>query len=246
MIKLTYVLIQVQSFWLRLRRPLKCIRPTNKPSMNSTTHFHWLLLRSGISLYSTGIWTRPSQIPMKNQMKVSQTYIPGLADKEQCLHLGQADDALNELRISSSVLVFKQGQHSASQQLSQSTQGLMDRFYDKMNLCTECYSSAFTALSHLDPAGDWTICLCKLNHLKDLQLPHREDLKDLKKKKRERQAGENRHQLSWIWLVLRVGGPSKDVVTADKINDSEFTVVSHLQCTLADFIYSCSSLRHVC
>jgi hypothetical protein len=146
----------------------------------------------------------------------------------------------------------------------------MDRFCDKMNSCAECYASAFTALSHLDPVGDLTLCLHKLDHSKDLQLPCREeDPKDLKKKKRECQAGENRCQLSGIWLVLRVGGPPKDVVMADEINDSEFTlyfhpssthcilvhglkpgvatctVVSHLLwCTLADNIYSCSSPRH--
>jgi len=61
----------------------------------------------------------PSSISPANSMLCC---IPGLADKECRLCLAQADDALNELRlqlrVTSSILVFKRGQHSASQRLS--------------------------------------------------------------------------------------------------------------------------------
>ena len=153
--------------------------------------------------------------------------ILGLTDKECRLRLAQADDALNELRrqlcITSSILVFKRGQHSASQRLSRTTQGLMDRFRDKTLQCAQRYSAAFAALSVLDPGGNWTQRLQKLDHSKDLQLPrHEED----PKKKKGRMAGENRWELSWIWLTPKVGSRQSDVVTADEINDCEYSVTS--------------------
>ena len=114
----------------------------------------------------------PSSLSPANSMLCC---IPGLADKERRLRLAQADDALNELcqqlHVTSSILVFKHGQHSASQRLSRTTQGLMDRFRDKTQQCAQRYSAAFTALSVLDPGGNWTQHLQKLDHSKDLQLP---------------------------------------------------------------------------
>jgi hypothetical protein len=166
----------------------------------------------------------PSSISHANSMLGC---ILGLADKECRLRLAQADDALNELRrqlrVTSSILVFKRGQHSASQRLSRTTQGLMDRFRDKTLRCAQRYSAAFAALSVLDPGGNWTQRLQKLDHSKDLQLPRREE--DPKKKK-GRMAGENRRELSWIWLTPKVGSRQSDVVMADKINDCEYSVTS--------------------
>ena len=114
----------------------------------------------------------PSSLSPANSMLCC---IPGLADKECRLCLAQPDDALNELcwqlRVTSSILVFKRGQHSASQRLSRTTQGLMDKFCNKTQRCAQRYSAAFTALSVLDPSGNWTQRLQKLDHSKDLQLP---------------------------------------------------------------------------
>ena len=133
----------------------------------------------------------PSSLSPANSMLCR---IPGLTDKERRLHLAQADDALNELcrqlRVTSSILIFKRGQHSASQRLSRTTQGLMDRFRDKTQQCAQRYSAAFTALSVLDPGSNWTQRLQKLNHSKDLQLPRHEE-EDPKKKKGQ-MVGENR------------------------------------------------------
>jgi hypothetical protein len=162
----------------------------------------------------------PSSISPTNSMLCC---VPGLADKERRLRLAQADDALNELRrqlrVTSSILVFKRGQHSASQRLSRTTQGLMDRFRDKTLRCAQRYSAAFAALSVLDPGGNWTRHLQKLDHEKDLQLPRREE--EDPKKKKGRMAGENRRELSWIWLTPKMGSRQSDVMTADEINDCE-------------------------
>ena len=165
----------------------------------------------------------PSSISHTNSMLCC---IPGLTDKERRLRLAQADDALNELRrqlrVTLSILVFKRGQHSASQRLSRTTQGLMDRFRNKTLRCAQRYSAAFAALSVLDPGGDWTRRLQKLDHSKDLQLPRCEE--EDPKKKKGRMAGENRRELSWIWLTPKAGSGQSDVVTADEINDCEYPV----------------------
>ncbi|KIM81092.1 hypothetical protein PILCRDRAFT_9123 [Piloderma croceum F 1598] len=107
----------------------------------------------------------PSSISPANSMLCC---IPGLADKECSLCFAQADDALNELRrqlhVTLSILVFKRGQHSANPSMCSALQHCL------------CSSSA------LDPRGNWTQRLQKLDHSKDLQLPRREE-EDPKKKK---------------------------------------------------------------
>ena len=65
----------------------------------------------------------------------------------------------------------------------------MYRFHNKTLQCAQRYSAAFAALSVLDPGSDWTQCLQKLDHLKDLQLPQCKE-EDPKKKKGQ-MVGEN-------------------------------------------------------
>jgi len=96
----------------------------------------------------------------------------------------------------------------------------LDRFCDKTRQCAQCYSTAFAALSVLDPRGNWTQHLQKLNHSKDLQLPQCEE--EDPKKKNGQLVEENRRELSWIWLMPKMGSRQSDTMTADEINDYEY------------------------
>ena len=150
--------------------------------------------------------------------------IPGLPDMECRLRLGQADDALNEvrrqLRITSSVIQFKRGQHQASQQLSRKSKALMKKFTEKTQRAATRYITARGALLALDRDGEWARRLKPLDSAKDLQLPRREDDEDGEKRKRRNQ-GENMRKLSWIWLAHSSGGRPNNVATADEVNESE-------------------------
>lgn len=61
---------------------------------------------------------------------LSTSCMPGLADKEAHLCLSQANEVLNNiqhhLHMMPSVIGFGHGQHTATQQLTQKTQALMD------------------------------------------------------------------------------------------------------------------------
>ena len=76
--------------------------------------------------------------------------ITDLPSIECRLHLGQADDTLNEvqrqLRVTSSIIQFKCSQHQASQQLSRKSQALMAKFTNKTHQAVRCYIAAHEAL----------------------------------------------------------------------------------------------------
>ena len=141
---------------------------------------------------------------------------PGIVEKERRLRLAQADDSLHELRrqlrILATLIDYKKEQHGNSQRMGMHTTTLLRRFRDKTHRAAERYTAAFDALSVLDPGGDWTIRLKRLDHSKDLRSPRRDPDED---------PNENRRELSWIWLVQRDGGTSNNVATADEINDSK-------------------------
>lgn len=141
------------------------------------------------------------------------------------LRLGQADDALNEirrqLRVTSSVIQFKRSQHQASQQLSRKSKSLMAKFTEKTQRAASCYITAYAALLALDGEGEWSQRLKPLDISTDLQLPGREDDKDGELQKK-RGNGENMRELSWIWRVQGLGSRPIIVATADEVNDSKF------------------------
>ena len=161
--------------------------------------------------------------------------VPGLPATECRIRLGQADDALNEvrrqLRITSSIIQFKRGQHQASQQLSRKSRALMAKFTNKTHLAAERYIAARAALSALDPFGDWTERLQPLNMSKDLHLPRREendglDEEDLQlrhrgSKFRGRKQSENQRELSWIWRAQHLGSRPSKVTSIDEVNESK-------------------------
>lgn len=168
--------------------------------------------------------------------------IPGLPNWECRVRLGQADDALNEvrrqLRITSSVIQFKRGQHQASQQLSRKSKALMTKFTNKTNRAGARYITAYTALCTLDPEGSWADRLKPLDLSKDLHLPRREDddgLDDDEKELRRRggrfrgrRQGENQRELSWIWRAQHVGGRPSQVTSVDEVNESELPAIISL------------------
>ena len=142
--------------------------------------------------------------------------LPGVVEKEKRLRLAQADDALAELRrqlcIAATICDYKKSIGS-SQKLGLKTRTLLNRFHDKTLRCARRYTAAFTALTALDPNGDWTAHLRHLDHAKDIRGPHRE----------EEDESEGKREMSWIWLAGRTGGwPSSDMVTADEISTSEY------------------------
>lgn len=161
--------------------------------------------------------------------------IADLPSMECRIRLGQADDALNEvrrqLRVTSSIVQFKRGQHQASQQLSRKSKALMAKFNVKTQHAAQRYTVAHSALCSLDPQGAWADRLKPLDASKDLHLPRREDddgLDDEEKsarrrggKFRGRRQGENQRELSWIWRAHHVGGRPSKVTTADEVNESE-------------------------
>ena len=150
--------------------------------------------------------------------------IPGLAQKELRLRLAQADSALNHvrrnLRVSSTVLQFKQGQHQASQQLTRRTRVMVNTFHEKTVRCADRYIVAHAALTALDPMGAWNIRLRPLNKSRDLHLPKMEKDEETKQKRRDK--GENVRELSWIWVAPRDGGRPAIIATADEVNDCKY------------------------
>jgi hypothetical protein len=124
----------------------------------------------------------------------------GLTETEIRLRLAQAEDALNDLRrqlrISATLLDFKKTNiGGTSQRRGTKMHNLMARFHEKSHRGARRYDAAFQALSALDPNGAWTNRLKRLDHSKDLCLPHCD---------RDEEPSEGRRELSWIWLVPRV------------------------------------------
>ena len=160
--------------------------------------------------------------------------IPGLPDTECHIHVGQADDALNEVQwqlcITSSIIQFKCSQHQASLQLSQKSRALMAKFKNKMDRAADQYIATYTALMTLDPDGSWTSRLQWLDVTKDLHLPGREEDDGLDEEQDVRGKGtrfrgwkqsENQWELSWIWRAQHAGGRLSKVTSIDEVNKSK-------------------------
>lgn len=144
----------------------------------------------------------PSALSSAQQLSAC---IPGLANKERRLRVGQAEDALHatrrQLRVTSTIIDFKRGQHAASQQLTTRTRNMMNVFRNKTLGFAARYNDAYNTLKSLDPGGEWTCRLRPLDIEKDLTLPRREegDVEAEKRRRKERAAGENHRGMSWIW-----------------------------------------------
>ncbi|KAF7972080.1 hypothetical protein HWV62_19161 [Athelia sp. TMB] len=154
----------------------------------------------------------PSQLPSELHASPAMAV---LLNKERRLRIGQADDALHEirrlLRVSSTILEFKRAQHLASQRITTKTRQLVLNFRGKISSAAERYTAAYNALVILDPGGEWSTSFKPLNASTDLHLPRRED---------DDPEPENRRELSWIWLVPRSEDAQRRVATADEVCDS--------------------------
>ena len=210
------------------------------------------ILKSQSSLSPTSTPTHPENetlyLPSSISFKLrASSCVPGLPDTERCICKGQADDMLNEVQwqlcITSSIIQFKQGQHQASQQLSQKSRALMVKFKNKTDQAAERYIAAYTTLTALDPGGSWALHLQQLNMAKDLHLPRQEEDDGLDEEQevqgkgarfRGRKQSENQRKLSWIW------GPSK-VTSVDEVNESKLTSVHTTFLPLTDCAVSHAS-----
>ena len=148
--------------------------------------------------------------------------IPDLTEKEHHPCIIQADDALNavhqQLQISSSIIKFKHGQHTAMQHISCKMQSMLEVFKGRTAHFTNKYEATYDALQSLNPDGEWAEQYKKLNQKKDLHFPRQEEEVFVI---RRRDWSENKWELSWIWLVLRldVDAELDWPITAEEISD---------------------------
>ena len=123
--------------------------------------------------------------------------VDGLIEKERCLRLAEADDALvalrRQLRITTGVFNYKKTHVSGTGQKSNTrARTLLSQLATKTRLFADCYRAARKALTVLDPNGNWRDRLLPL-HNEDIRGPARSDDEE----------SEGRRELSWIWLTLR-------------------------------------------
>ena len=122
--------------------------------------------------------------------------VNGLVDKEYCLQLAEADDALvalhRQLCITTGVFNYKKTHVSGTGQKA-NTQAwtMLSKLTTKTQPIANQYHMAHKALAILNPNGDWQCWLCLL-HQADIQGPTRTD--DDK--------SEGRQELSWIWVTM--------------------------------------------
>lgn len=140
----------------------------------------------------------------------------GLAEKEAKFRIAQADDALAELRrqlrICATLRDFRKTQiGGTSQKMGTRTRTMLLRFAAKTTRCAERYRAAYSAITLLDPDGEWRSRLQLLKDT-DIRSPHRE----------EDDPTEGRRELSWIWLAGRAGGRPM-LATEDELNQSKWT-----------------------
>ncbi|TDL14821.1 hypothetical protein BD410DRAFT_845699 [Rickenella mellea] len=135
--------------------------------------------------------------------------LPGLAAKEICLRLAQADDCIHQLRrhlrIRATLWRYKVF-NATGQKANTRTRVVIDRFQDKIECHVERYRAARLALVSLDPHGKWATRLLVLND-GDVRGPSRDDGKELSGKDR---TSEGRHVPPWIWCATvapEVGDP---------------------------------------
>ncbi|KAH8115645.1 hypothetical protein DFH11DRAFT_1507356, partial [Phellopilus nigrolimitatus] len=127
-----------------------------------------------------------------------------LLEKETRLRLAQAEDSLAELRrllrLKSSSLTFKKINNVGQRENTRACSVII-QFTSKIALTAERYRAARVALERLNPGGEWTERLQPLL-LKDVRgIDEGED----DGKRKSKQHGEGRREVSWIWTRMRNG-----------------------------------------
>lgn len=180
--------------------------------------------------------TTPLHLPSSLPTDVFSTVPSNLIDIETRLRISQADDSLNDLkkflRVTMGLWDYKHANIGPSQRSSTRMYATIDTFREKVNRCADRYRAARCALSILDPGGTWAVRLQELKPT-DVRPPMRDMEKVPKARKRarnvssrtDREAGEGRRALSWIWLVAREMGTESHrgesvEVTQTDINNS--------------------------
>lgn len=181
----------------------------------------------------------PSAIPRNMREKAC---VAGVIATETRMQLALMDDSLDNLRrllrISSTIRADKRTNGGGtSQRVGTRTQTVLERFAEKIDRAAARYRAAYSAMTSLDPTGDWTN---RLEELKpdDIRSPHRDRDEDKKKKKKKRKANdapeerrdrpsEGRRELSWIWLRNGPSGrPTLENLTPEQISPGKHNLVN--------------------
>lgn len=125
------------------------------------------------------------------------TCIPGLADKERRMRIGQARDALQllrrQLRMRSTLQLYKtrhiQGPGQAPNTRARAS---IQTFTDKINRTAQRYRAARAALEALDPKGSWT---------KELQVLRDADVRGMTAEEDVEDADEGDSDDDWFILL---------------------------------------------
>lgn len=142
---------------------------------------------------------------------------PGLVDKERCLRIAQADDALEDIRCLQHILTgiadFKRFNVSGTgQRTAGKVRSLFAKFQDKVTRAAERYRAARAALVNLDRGGDWESRFKELVDA-DLRGPGRNE---------ENEPSKGRYEMSWIWLVPRGSGFALPEGVMGELDPNEF------------------------
>ncbi|KAA1479478.1 hypothetical protein DENSPDRAFT_855406 [Dentipellis sp. KUC8613] len=165
--------------------------------------------------------------------------LPGLVDKELCLHEAEAEDALHEIcrliHIHLGLCHYKKKQvNGPSQKRNTRAREVISKFLAKRDRQFECYNAARGALDKLqsEPDAPWQARLLPLSR-SDLVDPSGDDSEDdndpgQKSKKaleqcRHKALGEGRKEVPWIWCTPRPDArdmPRSEGMTEDEIHKS--------------------------
>ncbi len=177
-----------------------------------------LLLRSGVITIDTDddpsdpelAESTPLYLPssLLSSLHNSPELLP-LADKELRLRIGQADEALENIRkgrrMITGLIQFKKLNISgAGNKPNTRMRVLYDRLQTRIQQAASTYRNAYKALHTLDPGGSWKTRFRKLDAV-DIRGPGRQsdDPTGLSK---------GRYEVSWIWFV----GQDQSVETTDE------------------------------
>jgi hypothetical protein len=137
----------------------------------------------------------PSSLPSSLQNSLSQS---SLAEKEYRLRIGQADEALENIRhgrrMITGLIQFKKFNISgAGNKPNTRFRTIVNRLQNHIQRAAEIYRTTYNALLILRPDGDWKIRFRSLQP-DDIRGPGRQADDPL-------QQSHSRYEMSWIWLV---------------------------------------------
>lgn len=158
-----------------------------------------------IELPETLLLHLPSSLPLSLQNSPPQS---SLAEKEGRLRIGQAEEALENIRhgrrtVTGLVQFKKFNISGAGNKPNTRLRTLLNRIQYRIQRAANAYRTAYEALLILQPGGEWTTQFRKL-HLEDIRGPGRHVDDPI-------QQTQSRYEMSWIWLVGKESGLVEDV-----------------------------------